>query len=161
MSSMLVGYFSYDIIRYVEKISDTCKDDLKIPDVRLSRPKNLIIYDNVKKTIYYIENIYYDEKIKDYGEVYNNIKNKFKLYKNFENISLPEKFSYKKNLSLIRSNTSKKRFKDLVKKAKNYIKKGDIFQVVLSQRFERKINKMPIEIYNHLRKSNPSFYVLF
>ena len=58
--------------------------------MRLSRPKNLIIYDNVKKTIYYIENIYYDEKIKDYGEVYNNIKNKFKLYKNFENISLPE-----------------------------------------------------------------------
>ena len=161
MSSMLVGYFSYDIIRYVEKISDTCKDDLKIPDVRLSRPKNLIIYDNVKKTIYYIENIYYDEKIKDYGEVYNNIKNKFKLYKNFENISLPEKFSYKKNLSLIRSNTSKKRFKDLVKKAKNYIKKGDIFQVVLSQRFERKINKMPIEIYNHLRKSNPSPFMFY
>ena len=49
MSSMLVGYFSYDVIRYVEKISDKCIDDLKIPDVRLSRPKNLIIYDNLKK----------------------------------------------------------------------------------------------------------------
>jgi anthranilate synthase component 1 len=54
MSSMLVGYFSYDIIRYIEKIPDTCTDDLKIPDVRLSRPKNLVIYDNLKKTIYYI-----------------------------------------------------------------------------------------------------------
>ena len=49
MSSMLVGYFSYDVIRYIEKIPDKCKDDLKIPDVRLSRPKNLIIYDNLKK----------------------------------------------------------------------------------------------------------------
>ena len=49
MSSMLVGYFSYDIIRYIEKIPDQCKDDLKIPDVRLSRPKNLVIYDNLKK----------------------------------------------------------------------------------------------------------------
>ena len=49
MASMLVGYFSYDIIRYIEKIPDKCKDDLKIPDVRLSRPKNLIIYDNLKK----------------------------------------------------------------------------------------------------------------
>ena len=46
MASMLVGYFSYDIIRYIEKIPNKCVDDLKIPDVRLSRPKNLIIYDN-------------------------------------------------------------------------------------------------------------------
>ena len=51
MASMLVGYFSYDIIRYIEKIPNTCKDDLKIPDVRLSRPKNLVIYDNLKKFI--------------------------------------------------------------------------------------------------------------
>ena len=43
MSSMLVGYFSYDIIRYIEKIPDSCKDDLKIPDIRILRPKNLVI----------------------------------------------------------------------------------------------------------------------
>ena len=49
MAAMLVGYFSYDAIRYVEKIPDRCIDDLKIPDVRLSRPRNLIIYDNLKK----------------------------------------------------------------------------------------------------------------
>ena len=49
MSSMLVGYFSYDIIRYIEKIPDNCKDDLKIPDVRILRPKNLIIYDNIQR----------------------------------------------------------------------------------------------------------------
>ena len=52
MSSMLVGYFSYDVIRYIEKIPNSCKDDLKVPDVRLSRPKNLVIYDNVKKKIF-------------------------------------------------------------------------------------------------------------
>ena len=49
MASMLVGYFSYDIIRYIEKIPSNCNDDLKIPDVRLSRPRNLVIYDNLKK----------------------------------------------------------------------------------------------------------------
>ena len=53
MASMLVGYFSYDVIRYIEKIPNNCKDDLKIPDVRLSRPKNLIIYDNFKKKFFY------------------------------------------------------------------------------------------------------------
>ena len=161
MSSMLVGYFSYDVIRYIEKIPDSCKDDLKIPDVRLSRPKNLIIYDNLEKKIHYIENVYADTKIKSYREMYSSIINKFLLFENYENITLPEKLTYKKNRNLIKSNTSKKKFKLLVKKAKNYIEKGDIFQVVLSQRFERKINKKPIEIYNYLRKSNPSPFMFY
>jgi len=161
MASMLVGYFSYDIIRYIEKIPDKCKDDLKIPDVRLSRPRNLIIYDNLKKKIYYIENVYADTKIKDYNEKYNEILKKFELYESFEYIKLPSQFTFKSNKNVIKSNTSKKKFKILVRKAKSYIKKGDIFQVVLSQRFERKINKRPIEIYNYLRKSNPSPFMFY
>ena len=161
MASMLVGYFSYDIIRYIEKIPNACKDDLKIPDVRISRPKNLIIYDNLKKKIFYIENVYADTNIKNYKETYENILKRFKLYENFENIKLPDQFTFKPNKNLVKSNTTKERFKLLVKKAKNYIKKGDIFQVVLSQRFERKINKKPIEIYNYLRKSNPSPFMFY
>jgi len=161
MCSMLVGYFSYDIIRYIEKIPNKCKDDLKIPDVRLSRPKNLIIYDNLKKKIHYIENVYADTKIKDYKETYESIIKKFETYESFENIKLPDQFTFKPNQNLVKSNTSKKKFKLLVKKAKTYIKKGDIFQVVLSQRFERKINKKPIEIYNHLRNSNPSPFMFY
>ena len=70
MASMLVGYFSYDIIRYIEKIPDDCKDDLKIPDVRLSRPRKFIIYDNIKKKIFYVENVYADTKIKNYEDTY-------------------------------------------------------------------------------------------
>ncbi len=161
MSSMIVGYFSYDIIRYIEKIPDRCKDDLKIPDIRLSRPKNLVIYDNLKKKIYYVENVFSDTKIKNYKDTYNSIIKKFNLFEDYENIRLPEKFTYKKNKNSIRSNTSKQKFKSLVKKAKKYIEKGDIFQVVLSQRFERKIKKKPIEIYNHLRKSNPSPFMFY
>ncbi len=161
MASMLVGYFSYDIIRYIEKISDRCKDDLKIPDVRISRPKNLVIYDNLLKKIHYIENFYYDEKIKNYEQAYESTIDKFKSYKIFENIKLPEQFTHKPNSNLIKSNITKKKFKTLVKKAKGYIKKGDIFQVVLSQRFERKLNKKPIEIYNYLRKSNPSPFMFY
>ena len=56
---------------------------------------------------------------------------------------------------------TKKQFKNKVFKAKKYIKKGDIFQVVLSQRFERKFEKKPIEIYNYLRKSNPSPFMFY
>ena len=95
MSSMLVGYFSYDVIRYIEKIPNKCKDDLKIPDVRLARPKNLVIYDNVKKKIFYIENIYSDTKIKNYKEEFDIINKRFNLYEDFENIKLPEQFTFK------------------------------------------------------------------
>ena len=158
---MLVGYFSYDVIRYIEKIPDRCKDDLNIPDVRISRPNSLIIYDNMKKKIHYIENVYADTKIKNYKKIYDSIISKFSMYEDYENIKLPEQFTLKKNKNLIKSNISKEKFKSLVKKAKKYIEQGDIFQVVLSQRFERKIEKKPIEIYNHLRKSNPSPFMFY
>jgi anthranilate synthase component I len=161
MAAMLVGYFSYDVIRYIEKIPNNCKDDLKIPDVRLSRPKNLVIYDNLKKKIFYIENIYADTKIKNYRTQYESINKKFDMYEDLENITLPDQFTYKTNKNSIKSNTTKEKFKSLVKKAKTYIEKGDIFQVVLSQRFERKFNKRPIEIYNYLRKSNPSPFMFY
>ncbi len=161
MASMLVGYFSYDIIRYIENIPDKCKDDLNIPDIRLARPRSLVIYDNLKKKIFYIENVYSDTKIKNYKEAYNNILKKFDLYEYYENIKLPETLTFKKNNSPIESNITKNRFKFLVNKAKNYIRKGDIFQVVLSQRFKRKLQKKPIEIYNYLRKSNPSPFMFY
>jgi len=161
MAAMLVGYFSYDIIRYVEKIPDKCIDDLKIPDVRLSRPKNLIIYDNLKKKIFFIENVYAETKIKNYFEKYELIKKNIKIFEDYGNIKLPIKFNYTKNKNKIKSNISKNQFKNCVKKAKKYIAKGDIFQVVLSQRFERKINKTPLEIYNYLRLSNPSPFMFY
>ena len=161
MSSMLVGYFSYDVIRYIENIPDNCVDDLKIPDVKMIRPKNLIIYDNLKKKIFFIENIYAETKINNYFEKYLLIKKKFETYEDYSNIKLPIKFTYSKNKNKIKSNISKKKFKDCVKKAKEYIAKGDIFQVVLSQRFERKINKTPLEVYNYLRISNPSPFMFY
>ncbi len=161
MSSMLVGYFSYDIIRYIEKISDTCVDDLKIPDVRILRPRNLIIYDNLKKKVFYLNNTFSDSKILNHLDEYNKILNEFNLLNFYEEINFPKKFTFKNNTNKIKSNLTKKQFKNKVLKAKNYIKKGDIFQVVLSQRFERKFEKKPIEIYNYLRRSNPSPFMFY
>ena len=161
MAAMLVGYFSYDIIRYVERIPDECIDDLGIPDVRLSRPKNLIIYDNLNKKIYFIENIYAETKIKNYFDRYQSIIRNFEMFEDYSNIKLPIKFYHQKNKNKRKSNVSKNQFKNYVKKAKKYIAKGDIFQVVLSQRFERKICKTPLEIYNYLRLSNPSPFMFY
>ena len=162
ISSLISGYFSYDSIRYIEKIPNTCKDDLKLPDVRLLRPRTLIIYDNLKKKIFYIINVFNDEKITNFSKKYTQVQNELNsLYNN--NFNIKKKNNIKKS-SLrinIKSNTSKSSFLNMVKKAKNFIKIGDIFQVVLSQRFEAKLSKDPIEIYKKLRVTNPSPFMFF
>ena len=160
--SLISGYFSYDSIRYIEKIPNNCKNDLNLPDVRLLRPRTLVIYDNLKKEMFYIINIFNDEKITNYVQKFEKIKNELlellvqssikslnnKVIKPFQNIK-------------VKSNTSKNKFLSMVKKAKEYIKIGDIFQVVLSQRFESKLTKSPLDIYKKLRITNPSPFMYF
>ncbi len=160
--SLISGYFSYDAIRYVEKIPNNCKDDLKLPDVRLLRPRTLIIHDNLKKEIFYIHNIFKDEKINDYQKKYDEINsNLFRLLIQSSIKNLNKKNLQNSNNIKIKSNTSKNSFLSKVKKAKEYIKLGDIFQVVLSQRFETKLTKKPIDIYKKLRVTNPSPFMFF
>ena len=160
--SLLSGYFSYDSIRYIEKIPNNCKDDLKLPDVRLLRPRTLIIHDNLKKEIFYIQNIFKDEKILNYQKKYDEVKsNLFKLLIQSSFKSIDYKMTQNSKNFYVKSNTSKKRFISMVNKAKKYIKLGDIFQVVLSQRFEAKLTKKPIEIYKKLRITNPSPFMFY
>ena len=160
--SLISGYFSYDAIRYIEKIPNNCKDDLNIPDVRLLRPRTLIIHDNQKKEIFYISNIFKDEKIINYKKRYDKIKSdlfKLLIQSSIKNINKKEDQNLKK--VKIKSNTSKNKFLAMVNKAKKYIKLGDIFQVVLSQRFESILTKKPIDIYKKLRVTNPSPFMFF
>ena len=160
--SLISGYFSYDAIRYVEKIPNSCKNDLGLPDVRLLRPRILVIYDNLKKEIFYIVNIFKDEKISDYKNRYEEIKNELSKILIQSSIKIKDNLSIKSNNKVnIKSNTSKTKFLKMVNKAKEYIKLGDIFQVVLSQRFEAKLTKKPIDIYKKLRISNPSPFMFF
>ena len=160
--SLISGYFSYDAIRYIENIPNKCKNDLNLPDVRLMRPRTVIIHDNLKKEIYFIINIFNDEKISNYQKKFENIKSElFKLsiqslIKNLDNKTYKE-FN---NIN-IKSNTPKNKFLAMVNKAKEYIKLGDIFQVVLSQRFETNLTKKPLDIYKKLRITNPSPFMFF
>ena len=162
LCSLISGYFSYDSIRYIEKIPNNCKDDLNIPDVRLLRPRTLIIHDNLKKEIFFIINIYKDEKIRDYKKKYNEIRSDlFRLLIQSSIKNIDNRTQLKSNNIKVKSNTSKNKFLQMVNKAKKYIKLGDIFQVVLSQRFETKLTKKPIDIYKKLRVTNPSPFMFF
>ena len=161
ISSIISGYFSYDIIRYIEKIPNNCKNDLNLPDSRLLRPKILIIHDNLKKEIYFIYNCFFSEKIKNYKKKYQEILNEIEHNIYLSNYKNTLKEIKKKNVRNVRSNISKSQFINNVKKAKKFIKIGDIFQVVLSQRFETELTKNPLEIYKKLRLTNPSPFMYF
>ncbi|MDB4118967.1 anthranilate synthase component I [Candidatus Pelagibacter sp.] len=160
--SLISGYFSYDSIRYIEKIPNNCKNDLNLPDVRLLRPKTLVIYDNLKKEIFYIINIFNDEKINNYQKKYNEIKKELsKTLIQSSTKNLNSSINHIAKNIKVKSNTPKNKFIKMVNKAKDYIKLGDIFQVVLSQRFEAKLTKKPLDIYKKLRITNPSPFMFF
>ena len=160
--SLISGYFSYDSIRYVENIPNKCKNDLNLPDVRLLRPKTLVIHDNYKKEIFFIINIFNDEKIKDYKKKFDDIKSelfRLSIQSSIRNLSYSENKKIRE--IKVKSNTPKNKFLKMVDKAKKYIKLGDVFQVVLSQRFEASLTKEPLEIYKKLRITNPSPFMFF
>jgi len=161
ISSILSGYFSYDVIRYIEKIPNSTKNDLNIPDSRILRPRNIIVHDNVDKKLYFVVNIFKDEKIINFYKKFSEINKQIEDMIFLANYSSSNTYQNINKLSKIKSNISKKKFINNVKNAKKYIKIGDIFQVVLSQRFECKLTKKPIEIYKKLRKTNPSPFMYF
>ena len=117
--SLISGYFSYDSIRYIEKIPNNCKNDLQLPDVRLLRPRILVIHDNLKKEIFYICNIFKDEKITNYHNKYNEIQSDlFRLLIQSSIKKIDKQINKSpKNIKVI-SNTSKSRFLSMVNKAK-------------------------------------------
>ena len=161
ISSILSGYFSYDVIRYIEKIPNSTKNDLNIPDSRILRPRNIIVHDNVDKKLYFVVNIFKDEKIINFYKKFSEINKQIEDMVFLANYNSSNSHQNIQKLSKIKSNISKNKFINNVKKAKKYIKIGDIFQVVLSQRFECKLTKKPIEIYKKLRKTNPSPFMYF
>jgi len=162
ISSILSGYFSYDIIRYIEKIPNKTLNDLKIPDTRILRSKNLVIHDNIEKKLFFIVNCFKDEKINNFKKKFNEIKKQIEEMVFLANYNMNQNPKQNdNNIIKIKSNISKKKFINNVNKAKKYIKIGDIFQVVLSQRFESNLTKKPIEIYKKLRKTNPSPFMYF
>ena len=163
MSAMLAGYLGYDIIRFKEKISNNCKNDLNIPDLKLMRPQLVIIYDNEKKKIFFIQNIFKKYKKNYLKNIYQYKCKEIKEFaKQISKITCSKEILKKKeNRNKIKSNITKKNFLKSVMKVKKLINNGEIFQVVLSQRFESKLNKSPINFYKKLKILNPSPFMFF
>jgi len=136
-----VGYIGYDAVRYWEKLPQKAVDDQKFPDVKVGIFDDGIIYDHRnRKAFYYYINENRLEEI---------------------NNQLKEGINGSVECKQLGVNISKEKFEEAVERAKEFVTAGDIFQVVLSKRYDFKIKGSLIGFYRNLRKINPSPYMYF
>lgn len=159
-----VGFIGYDTVRFFERIPDRGKPGLGLPDVFFVITDTLVIFDNMTHTMKVVSNAHvngrsvkaaYEEAVAKIEAIVKRLKSRAK-----GQVSAAKAKRWKKT-SLLKSNFTQAEYEDAVLKAKEYIKAGDIFQVVPSQRFETKVSAEPFEIYRALRLINPSPYMYF
>jgi anthranilate synthase component 1 len=159
----LFGYFSYDTVRYFEKLPDTKPDDLNLPDVVLMMVKDVVIFDHLHHTIKVVSCVDVDKKDGRSTLLIKYRKAMARIDRLVAGIAQPLKLSKTKGSGLstmkVRSNCTRKAYEQMVVEAKEQIKAGEIIQVVLSQRFEVDIETSPVNIYRTLRTLNPSPYM--
>jgi len=160
----MVGFLSYDCVRFFERLPDQSVDDLKLPDICLALAKNLVIFDHRHHSIKVVSCVHLDKKdskevkIKKYQAAQIAIEALIAdLQKPFK---LPKVKKSDKKIS-VSSNCTKAQYEQMVIKGKAHIKAGDIFQIVLSQRFKVNISVDAFEIYRTLRVLNPSPYMFY
>src|SRR5678816_815653 len=157
-----VGYFGYDMVRVIENIPDTGRDDLGIDDAVLMFYKTVLAFDHLRHQIHIISNLLVDESKEpletQYAKAEEEIRNIEALLR--MPMEPPASTSGQEEVQ-VRSNFEKNDYLNAVGKAKEYIAAGDIFQVVLSQRFEVDLKTAPFDIYRALRIVNPSPYMYF
>jgi anthranilate synthase component 1 len=161
-----VGYFGYDMVRTIEDIPQTGVDDLGVDDAVLMFYKTVLAFDHLRHQIHIISNIILDESreaIHESIEVqYENAVEEISRIEAVLRAPLEIPVATRTEGDLVvRSNFERQDFISAVVKAKEYIAAGDIFQVVLSQRFEVDLAASPFEIYRALRIVNPSPYMYF
>ncbi|MDP8230980.1 MAG: anthranilate synthase component I [Candidatus Gorgyraea atricola] len=163
-SGGLVGYMGYDTVRFFEDLPDENPDDLNVPGAIFMMADSHIIFDHSTHKIKVVVNAYPEgQGTRDKGQgSYDSVVKKIdKIIKKL-NRPLKEKKERKtKTPHKIKSNFTKKGFENAVRKAKKYIKAGDIIQVVLSQRFRTTLNCDPLDVYRELRSLNPSSYMYY
>ena len=160
----MVGYLSYDCVRFFERLPDKTTDDLGLPDICLALAKNLVVFDHRHHTIKVVSCVHIaqgdsrDVKIKKYNAACKIIDVLIADLK--KPLSVPSVKKSAKKIS-VSSNCTKARYEQMVLKGKAHIKAGDIFQIVPSQRFKVNINVDAFEIYRCLRVLNPSPYMFY
>lgn len=150
------GMFGYDMIRHFEDIPDTNPDTLGLSDALLIRPRMIAVVDNIKQTLTLSAPLYPDSE-----ETEESARQRIEtaIEKLNEGITPPEYNTGQGDITF-QPNMDKESFIKMVEKAKTHIVDGDIFQVVLSQRFEGPFKRDSLALYRSLRHLNPSPFLV-
>lgn len=165
-SSGLFGMMGYDMVRLAENIPDTNPDELGIPDGILIRPTIMVIFDNVKNQICLATPIYQtaQNSANSAADVYGEATERLSLAQSKLALPIPSSLLKEKtHLAKIEvtPNMTREYFHDMVKKSVDYIRAGDIFQVVPSQRFAFDFDLSAFTLYRSLRRLNPSPFLFY
>lgn len=154
-----VGYFSYDTIRWIEDIPDNNPDSIGLPSMRLAMYQHLVVFDHLRQEILVIANILHEAGESGFRARYQEARDTVdKLVKRLKStrVKIPSDNTSRPG---IKADYTKPEFEAMVRKAKRFIKEGDIFQVVLSQRWQVKSDLSALALYRRLRRINPSPYM--
>ncbi len=162
-----VGYIGYDMVRFFEKLPQKNIDDLNLPDCIFVFSSCLVIFDHTKHTIKVVSNAFLENNAlstrRQVDQAYELAKEK--IDKIIDRLKKPVRTIFRpggeKDKAKLKSNFTRPDFIKGVKKAKDYIRAGDVIQVVLSQRWEKKTKAAPFDFYRALRSVNPSPYMYF
>jgi len=155
-----VGFSAYDTFRLVEHLPNTPPDDLKIPEAVWSFYDEIFAFDHVKHQVVLIKTVFIDEQT-NLDQAYDDATVALNRMEAAATNGKIEKRSFKIHPQSLSSNMEKAYFEDIVRKGKDYIYEGDIFQVVLSQRFQADMEGDAFMLYRALRMVNPSPYLFF
>jgi anthranilate synthase component 1 len=160
-----IGYFSYDMVRLIEHLPTKLHDDIGLYDAVLMFYHGILAFDHVQHRLWVVRNVFTEGRgtlRSKYNAAVREIKRTRALLQEPASAELNGKTKKKKVRPLkITSNFRKSEYLAAVRKAKSYIRAGDIFQVVISQRFSGKVQAEPFEIYRELRALNPSPYLFY
>ena len=157
-----VGYCAYDIVRQLENIGAHAEDDLDVPDCVLMFFDRVLVFDHLRHQIHIVASadLTRDSPQRAYKKSLAEIARiERKLAAGYKSTHW-RKASAKPKMK-VRARTSRKKFEESVRQAKEYIAAGDIFQVVLSQRWDFEPGVAPFDMYRALRTVNPSPYMFF
>jgi anthranilate synthase component 1 len=156
-----IGYFAYNMVRMVEQLPATGLDDLNLDDCVMMFYLGLVVFDHVQHRVWVIRNVFTDGKGTLRAKYDAAVREIRRARQMLEQPLPPQRPKRDAGALRVRSNMTKPQFVSAVRKAKSYIRAGDIFQVVPSQRFSAQTHADPFEIYRALRVVNPSPYLYF
>lgn len=158
-----VGYIAYDAVRFFERLPSRLPDPLGLPEFYFIVPASMLVFDNVAQSIKVVANVDLRDPATDPRAAYERAVARIDelVARLAAPLTFPEALPTSGESPAVTANLTPGEYGAIVERAKEYIRAGDIIQVVLAQRLETKLRAAPFDVYRSLRTVNPSPYMFY